>query len=221
MMAAWFTNDFNRFFKDLAGNNNKEWFDAERKRYEASVKEPFTAFVAEVIVRIAKKDRSVAIGSKDAIFRINRDIRFSKDKTPYKLEASCVFEAENGLGWYMQISSNGLMVAGGWYQSTPAQVKRYREHLLEAGGDALRAALKPLPKAGFELGGDMLKTRPRGVDEDHPDIDLLRHRTMHVTKVWEPTAWMGTKKVQTNVRAAFEKMRPFIVTLADIVGPPE
>ena len=132
-----------------------------------------------------------------------------------------MFEADNGLGWYMQISTKGLMVAGGWYQSTPTQVKRYREHLLEAGGDALRAALKPLPKAGFELGGDMLKTRPRGVDEDHPDIDLLRHRTMHVTKVWEPTAWMGTKKVQTNVRGAFEKMRPLIVTLADIVGPPE
>ncbi|HNR54889.1 MAG TPA: DUF2461 family protein, partial [Flavobacteriales bacterium] len=85
---AWFTNDFNDFFKDLAKNNNKEWFDANRKRYEASVKEPFTAFVAEAIKRIGKHDKAVRIEPKEAIFRINRDIRFSKDKTPYKLNAS-------------------------------------------------------------------------------------------------------------------------------------
>lgn len=132
-----------------------------------------------------------------------------------------MFEAENGLAWYLQVSAQGLMAAGGWYQSTPEQVKRYREYLLEAGGDRLRAALKPLPRAGFEIGGDLLKTRPRGVPEDNPDIDLLRHRTMHVTKVWEPEAWMGTRRVEKTVYTAFEKMRPLMVTLADIVGPPE
>ena len=81
---AWFTSDFNTFFKDLARNNNKEWFDANRKRYEASMKQPFESFTTEVIKRVAKHDKSVKIGPKEAIFRINRDIRFSKDKTPYK-----------------------------------------------------------------------------------------------------------------------------------------
>ena len=71
---AWFTDGFNRFFKDLAKNNNKEWFDANRKRYEAEVKEPFAAFVAEAIVRIHKLDKAVDIEAKDAIFRIHRDV---------------------------------------------------------------------------------------------------------------------------------------------------
>ena len=199
------------FYDHLAADNTREFWAEHKSEYEQSVGLP-----VQDLADILAPEFGPA-----HLYRPYRDVRFSKDKTPYKDHQGCVFEADNGLGWYMQISTKGLMVAGGWYQSTPTQVKRYREHLLEAGGDALRAALKPLPKAGFELGGDMLKTRPRGVDEDHPDIDLLRHRTMHVTKVWEPTAWMGTKKVQTNVRGAFEKMRPLIVTLADIVGPPE
>jgi hypothetical protein len=85
-----FTTDFNAFFMDLAKNNNKEWFDANRKRYESSVKKPFHAFVGEAIQRIGKLDRTVAIEPKEAIFRINRDIRFSKDKTPYKLSCSAI-----------------------------------------------------------------------------------------------------------------------------------
>ncbi len=71
------------------------------------------------------------------------------------------------------------------------------------------------------MGGDQLKTRPRGVPEDHADIDLLRHRTLHASRTWEPQAWMETRRLRTSVASSFEKLRPMIVTLADIVGPPE
>jgi len=199
------------FYDHLGAENTRDFWSAHKTEYEQFVRQPL-----QELADALEPDFGPA-----HLYRPYRDVRFSKDKTPYKDHQGCVFEAENGLGWYMQISAKGLMVAGGWYQSTPAQVKRYREHLLEAGADALRAALKPLPRAGFEVGGTTLKTRPRGVDEDNPDVDLLRHRTMHVTKMWEPVAWMGTKRVRTSVHGAFEKMRPLIVTLADIVGPPE
>jgi uncharacterized protein (TIGR02453 family) len=199
------------FYEHLGADNTREFWAAHKAEYEQYVRQPLQA-LADAL----EPDFGPA-----HLYRPYRDMRFSADKTPYKDHQGCVFEAENGLGWYLQVSVKGLMVAGGWYQSTPAQVKRYREHLLEAGGDTLRAALKPLPKAGFVVDGDMLKTRPRGVDEDNPEIDLLRHRTLHVTKVWEPEAWMGTKRVQRTIHGAFEKVRPLVVTLADIVGPPE
>jgi len=199
------------FYERLATDNTREFWAEHKADYEQSVRAPLQA-IADVLA----PDFGPA-----HLYRPYRDMRFSRDKTPYKDHQGCVFEAENGLAWYLQVSAQGLMAAGGWYQSTPEQVKRYREYLLEAGGDRLRAALKPLPRAGFEIGGDLLKTRPRGVPEDNPDIDLLRHRTMHVTKVWEPEAWMGTRRVEKTVYTAFEKMRPLMVTLADIVGPPE
>ena len=76
-------------------------------------------------------------------------------------------------------------------------------------------------EAGFTIDGEQLKSRPRGIDADHPDLDLLRHRTLHATKTWEPEAWMGTKRLRTTVHKSLDKLRPMVVTLAQIVGPPE
>ena len=89
----YFTQDYLDFFKELAANNHKEWFDENRKRYEKSVKDPFKKFVEALIAETHKFDPSVNIEAKDAIFRINRDIRFSKDKTPYKLDRSAIISS--------------------------------------------------------------------------------------------------------------------------------
>ncbi|MBL7952300.1 MAG: DUF2461 domain-containing protein [Flavobacteriales bacterium] len=128
---AWFTNDFNAFFKDLAKNNNKEWFDANRKRYEASVKKPFEAFVAEVIKQVAKHDRNVRIEPKEAIFRINRDIRFSKDKTPYKLNKSAIVSAagrkdHSTPGIYFELGPESVKFYGGAYEPEKEQLEKIR-----------------------------------------------------------------------------------------------
>ncbi|MEL6943413.1 MAG: DUF2461 domain-containing protein, partial [Bacteroidota bacterium] len=85
-----FTPDFLNFFKDLRANNEREWFHANKKRYEQSVKIPFQAFIADVIEHASIFDPNILITPKDAIFRIYKDTRFSKDKTPYKLHASAV-----------------------------------------------------------------------------------------------------------------------------------
>ena len=88
---SFFTSDYLEFFKELAANNHKEWFDANRKRYETSVKEPFKAFTQHLIDELAKKEPVFKdLKASDCIFRINRDIRFSKDKTPYKTMCSAV-----------------------------------------------------------------------------------------------------------------------------------
>lgn len=131
---AWFSPDFNRFFIDLAPNNNKEWFDANRKRYEQSVKEPFEAFVAEVIKRVAKVDPKVAITPREAIFRINRDVRFSKDKAPYKSRMSAVVAAggrkdHSTGGIYFELGPENVAFYGGQYMPDKEQLQRIREHI--------------------------------------------------------------------------------------------
>lgn len=132
---AWFTNDFDRFFKELAANNNKDWFDANRKRYETSVKAPMHAFVAEMIGRVARLDPQVRIEPKDAIFRINRDIRFSKDKTPYKLSTSALISPGGRKdmdtpGLYFELGPEAVRIYGGRYMPDRQQLQKIREHIM-------------------------------------------------------------------------------------------
>lgn len=132
---AWFTPDFNAFFKDLARNNNKEWFDANRQRYEAGVKQPFEAFTAVAIQRIARHDKAVRITPKEAIFRINRDIRFSKDKTPYKLEASAIISPagrndQATPGIYFALGPEAVKIYGGAYRPEKDRLERIRKAIL-------------------------------------------------------------------------------------------
>ena len=163
---AWFTDDFNRFFKDLAKNNNKEWFDANRKRYETSVKRPFESFVAEAIKRIHKHDKSITIEPKDAIFRINKDIRFSKDKTPYKLEASAIISRAGRKdhavpGIYFAFGPESVKFYGGCYQPEKEQLLAIREAILKD-GKGFRKAIggKPFLALFKEVQGEANKVLP-------------------------------------------------------------
>ena len=119
---AFFTEDYLVFFRELAANNNKEWFDANRKRYENAVKKPFAEFVEHMIGRFAKIDaRFNDLNASSCIFRINRDIRFSKDKTPYKLMSSALIshlgkKAGAMGGVYVEFSPEAVRVYGGIYE---------------------------------------------------------------------------------------------------------
>ncbi|MEI2642488.1 MAG: DUF2461 domain-containing protein [Candidatus Nanopelagicales bacterium] len=199
------------FYDLLAVENSREFWNAHKSEYEQNVREPLRELAAAL-----EPDFGPA-----HLYRPYRDMRFSRDKTPIKDHQGCLLEGPNGLGWYLQISAEGLMAAGGWYQSTGEQVKRFRGALAEQGGEELRRAMKAATKGGFTIGGDQLKTRPRGVAEDDPDLDLYRYRTMHATRHWEPEAWMGTKRVERTLRTALEKLRPMIEVLGDMVGPAE
>jgi len=119
------------FFKELAANNHKDWFDANRKRYEKFVKAPFAVFVADVIKEVQKLEPKVKVEPKDCITRINRDIRFSKDKTPYKLHMSAIISAggkkdKSYPGMYIEASPEHFRIFGGAYELTPAQTADLR-----------------------------------------------------------------------------------------------
>lgn len=130
---AFFTEDFLDFFIELAPNNNKEWFDANRKRYETSVKEPFKKFVQHLLDEFAKTDKAFADSeAKNSIFRINRDIRFSKDKTPYKTQVSAVISPDGkkdrtASGVYIELGPAHLRVYAGIYELDKEQLLEVRE----------------------------------------------------------------------------------------------
>lgn len=132
-MNTYFTSDFLAFFKELASNNHKDWFDENRSRYEREVKEPFKEFVGDLIGHIhGGFEPELIIEPKDAIFRINRDIRFAKDKTPYKTNVSALLSPAGRKrpdypALYIELSPEHLGIYGGAYQLKPAQVKDVRQ----------------------------------------------------------------------------------------------
>lgn len=134
---AFFSQDFLQFFIELAGNNHKEWFDANRKRYEKVVKEPFQFFVKDLLLKLSDFDDTFKnVEPKDCIFRINRDVRFSKDKSPYKLMVSAILRkggkkssAVNGI--YLELSPEYVRIYGGVYEISGEDLLFFREGLAE------------------------------------------------------------------------------------------
>jgi uncharacterized protein (TIGR02453 family) len=177
---SFFTEDYLHFFIELAGNNHKNWFDENRKRYETSVKKPFYAFTQHLIDKLAKKDAAFAdLQSKDCVFRINRDIRFSKDKTPYKLMCSAVV-APNGKkskavnGIYFELSPEHVRAYGGIYEIDKEDLEAVREGIA-ANMDEFRSIYesKIFKKTFGEILGEKNKILPAHLKEAAQDESLI------------------------------------------------
>ena len=130
----YFKKDFIEFFKELASHNNKDWFDANRERYLKSVKEPFAVFVTDVLVKIKKVDKELKAEAKDCIFRINRDIRFSKDKTPYKITSSALLAPKGRKSmdipsFYIELGPEKISFYGGAYFLDTASLQKVRSYI--------------------------------------------------------------------------------------------
>jgi uncharacterized protein (TIGR02453 family) len=134
-MAAYFTKEFPQFFIDLSRNNHKDWFDENRKRYEQQIKAPFLAFTTDFINEAKKLDKRLDMEPKKAIFRINKDIRFSKDKSPYKLHMAGLVNGSFNKDWnnphglYYQLSAEGMWLGGGFYQPEKIILEKIRNSM--------------------------------------------------------------------------------------------
>ncbi len=131
----YFTEDFNAFFKELASNNHKEWFHANKKRYETSIKNPFTIFLGIMIKEIQKYDADLHIEPKDCILRINRDIRFSKDKSPYNLHYTAFISKggrkdKNIPGIFLRFSPELVGIMGGCFGPSKEQLEKIRKAIV-------------------------------------------------------------------------------------------
>lgn len=168
---TYFTPEFLKFLQGLSENNTKEWFDKNRKTYERKVKEPFKLFVGEMIQRINQYDPDVKIEPKDAIFRINRDTRFSKDKRPYKTSVSANISPYGKKdkafpGFYFELATEAVSVIGGAYMIDKETLAKIRE-LIASNPLSFRAQLE---SDGFsekfgQLQGEQHKRLPADLKE--------------------------------------------------------
>jgi uncharacterized protein (TIGR02453 family) len=178
-----------RFLRGLAKNNNKEWFEAHRAEYENEVREPMRDLIGEMNARFTKFAPELVGDPKRSMFRINRDIRFSKDKSPYKTHAACWFnhkrastrvgsEAEAGsAGFYFHLQPGESFVGGGMWMPPRPALNKIRDGIAEdpAGFDRIA---KGLTKRFDGLGDEHVLTRmPRGFAEDHPAAKWLRYQS--------------------------------------------
>lgn len=189
---AFFSKDYHKFFKELDKNNNKEWFDDNRKRYEMEIKNPFKSFVEHLIAKVHSIDPNVNIEAKDAIFRINRDIRFSKDKTPYKTSFSAVISAGGRKdiskpGQYFSLGLNGMEIYGGVYQPSKEELYNIRQHIsynLKEFDSIIKA--KKFKELFGEVGGEKNKIIPKEFKEDAEKQSLIFNKSFYYYKTYSP-----------------------------------
>ena len=173
------------FYVGLEADNSRRYWQAHKATYDESVKAPFLE-LSDAVEREFGPLR---------VFRPNRDIRFSKDKSPYKIAAAAATEGEGGAAYYVQISSGGLYVGSGYYHLMPDQLERYRVAVADArSGPKLAGAVAALRQQRYGVDSrESLKSAPRGYPPDHPRIDLLRHKGMHAGKEFGAPGWLRTK----------------------------
>jgi len=171
------------FLSELAENNDRTWFQANRSRYEEAVREPLRAFIREVDAPLESISPHVVADDRKSggsLFRIHRDTRFSKDKSPYKTWAAVQFRHEAGKdahapGFYLHLApGNVLMGAGCWHPARDA-LENIRDAIAE-NPDPWFEARDAVRDAGFEFEGESLKRPPRGYAADHPAIDDLKRK---------------------------------------------
>ena len=152
------------------------------------------------------------------MFRPNRDVRFSPDKSPYKTHQGAVSEREDGALYYFHVSADGLFVASGIHVMAADQLARFRAAIdAEPLGSLLQEIVGDL--AEFDLGGRALATAPRGFPRDHPRAALLQHKSLTVAKEFGEPAWMHTPKVVQRIRDTWRRFEPLNDWLGAHVGP--
>jgi uncharacterized protein (TIGR02453 family) len=195
------------FYEDLEADNSKSFWTAHRQVYDEQVKAPLQELAAEL---------GPEFGTAK-FFRPFRDVRFARDKSPYKTAIGATLER----GGYVQFSAHGLAAGSGYYVMMPDQLERYRQAVDDdKSGIKLVGLVTALRKAKIDVAAhDTLKTAPKGYPKDHPRIDLLRHKGLIAWKQWPVAAWMGTAKAKQRVIDFLEAARPLTAWLDTNVGP--
>ena len=219
--------DFFRFFEDLKQNNERAWFNENKDRYYESVVNPTSEFIvcmAPVLKKISPHYVANPKPHGGSMFRIYRDTRFSKDKTPYKTHAGVQFRHAAGRdahapGFYVHLDPNGLFFGGGiWIPPNPV-LNRVRDHIVDnaRSWSRIRNARKVLDSGGIR--GDSLKRPPRGFDPEHPHIDDLRKKSFYVaTEV--PAAHALKAGFIDEVTEGFRTSAPMMRFITDALDLP-
>ena len=189
------------FYAELEENNTRDWWQAHAAVYQESVKEPLTALLARLEPQFGPAK----------IFRPNRDIRFSQDKSPYKTAQGAFASFQEGLGYYLQLSADGLLVGGGYHSHSPAQLARYRNSVDATGtGEQLQHIVDTIAAAGFTVEGEKLKTVPRGFPKEHPRAELLKHKSLSASVALGQPEWLASPDAEREIALLWDRLRPLV-----------
>ena len=188
------------FYDDLEMDNTKSFWEANKPVWKDAVEAPMKALVAELEPEFGPAK----------VFRPYRDVRFAKDKTPYKSAQGAFVSVGPATGWYVEIGSPGVRVGGGYYHAGGPDLARIRTAIdVEHSGEELARLVASLRSEGFEIRGEQLKTSPRGYSPDHPRIDLLRYKSMSLGKAYGFEN-LDTPELLDRVRDDWRALRPLV-----------
>jgi uncharacterized protein (TIGR02453 family) len=198
------------FWAGLEADNSKAYWSTHKDVYEQAVRGPMEALTDEL-----------AHFGEFKIFRPYRDVRFSRDKSPYKTHMGAVTEGEGGSLYYVQLSATGLFAAAGYYVMASDQLERYRRAVVDdTTGAEVEELVGALETAGYGVGAhDTLKTAPRGYPKDHPRAPLLRRKGLIAGKAFLPARWLHTKVARDRVVKVWTDAAPLCAWLDKHVGP--
>ena len=199
-----------RFYEELEAENTRAWWDAHKAVYADAVLAPFRALAEEVEAEFGPLH----------VFRPYRDVRFGTDKTPYKPAQGAVTEGPGGTHYYVPVGATGLFVAAGYHHPAADQLERYRAAVDDdRTGPELERLVAERRAAGDELGGEALKTAPRGFPRDHPRVELLRHKGLTTGRSFPPAKWLSTRSALDRITGVWRSARPLTDWLDTHVGP--
>ncbi len=227
MSKRYFTPKLFGFLKDLAENNDREWFKANQDAYEMYVREPALEFITDFAVPLKKVSEHFVADSRTvggSLFRIHRDTRFSKDKTPYKLNTGMQFRHRAGKdahapGFYVHIQPGECFMGVGLWRPETKVAYAIRGHIDENQAAWKRASRGKRFTEVFEMGGDSLQRPPRGYDEDHPLIvDLKRKDFIASTRLTQKN--ITSDQFMDDFTALCKRSAPYMKFLCEAVGVP-
>ena len=201
------------FLEDLAQNNDKEWFQANKKRYEQDVKDPFLATIARLSEGFATISPNVVVdphGSRGSMQRINRDTRFSKDKTPYKTSMAAFFylkgtkKSDHPAGYYLHLGLDQCFAGAGVWRPQAPSLQKIRQAMVNQ-----PHMWQAVVDAPFDLGGESYKKPPKGFDPDHPFIEDLKRKDFVASVELKPEEVIGDGFTDRYL-AACQQLKPLM-----------
>lgn len=198
------------FYEQLEADNSKAFWDANRQRFKEVVRGPAEALAEEL-----------ADFGEFHLFRPHNDLRFSKNKPPYKTHQGAYTESEAGAGYYFHISAQGLMCGTGYYAMAKDQLDRFRASVdADATGAEISRIVGALARKRLTIGAiSELKTAPRGYPKDHPRIELIRRKGLMASKDFGAPTWIHTKQAASKIRSTWEAGSEMNAWLDAHVGP--
>jgi uncharacterized protein (TIGR02453 family) len=219
------TSELFQFFRELKENNSREWFEANKQRYETQVREPLLGFISDFGLRLAEiSPHYVADARKmgGSLFRIHRDVRFSKDKSPYKTAAGIQFRHEMGKdvhapGFYLHLEPDSVFMGAGLWHPEPPTLAKIRDAIVNQPEQWQAVLTDEDFRTILQLGGDSLKTVPKGYDPNHPFLEDLKRKDFIASRALSEAEACEPDFID-SFAGYCQKTAPFMAFLTRAVG---